>query len=136
MSVPKPFIEYMKIMREYYKSGASNSDELFIDFNFDDIEIDARSYGFINNDDISNNEKSHHQAGNNIDSNKSHELVHTQVMAKADQQKMLKPTDIITIKLFEQDHVLMNGNNKLPAQPKQHFTLADKIKAFFSNLTK
>ncbi|MBA6293526.1 hypothetical protein H4J58_02880 [Colwellia sp. MB3u-70] len=130
MSVPKTFIEYMKIMREYYKSGASNPDELFIDFNFDDIEIDARSYGFINNDDIRS-----HETGNDIN-NKSHELVHTQVMAKADQQTRLKPTEIITIKLFEQDHVLMNGNNKLPVQPKQHFTLADKIKAVFSNLTK
>lgn len=131
MSVPKPFIEYMKIMREYYKSGASNPDELFIDFNFDDIEIDARSYGFINNDDIHN-----HETGNDINSNKSHELVHTRVMAKADQKTRLKPTDIITIKLFEQDHVLMNGNNKLPVQPKQHLTLVDKIKAVFSNLTK
>ncbi|MBA6342195.1 hypothetical protein H4J59_14455 [Colwellia sp. MB02u-10] len=131
MSVPKPFIEYMKIMREYYKSCVSNPDELFIDFNFDDIEIDARSYGFINNDDIRT-----HETGNDINSNKSHELVHTQVMAKADQQTRLKPTEIITIKLFEQDHVLMNGNNKLPVQPKQHFTLADKIKAVFSNLTK
>jgi hypothetical protein len=130
MSVPKPFIEYIKIMREYYKSGASNHDELFIDFNFDNIEFDARSYSFINNDDIRN-----HETGNDINSNKSHELVHTQVMAKADQQTKLKPTEIITIKLFEQDHILMNGN-KLPVQLKQHFTLADKIKAIFSNLTK
>lgn len=136
MSVPKPFIEYMKIMREYYKSGATNPDELFIDFNFDDIEIDASSYGFINNDDICNDEKNNHQASSDINCNESHELAHTQVIAKAEQQKTPEPTDIITIKLFDQDHALMNKSGKLPVQSKQQLTLVDKLKSVFSNLTK
>jgi len=133
MNVPKSFIDYMKIMREHYKSGTATPDELPEDFNFDDIEIDANLYGFINQDDHSN-----HAKNNNTDSNKSPALEGKQATAKPEhnQQKIPLHTDIITIELFEQDNALMNTNSKPPVRPKQHLTLAEKIKSVFLNLLK
>jgi len=120
-------------MREYYKNGASNPDELFVDFHFDEIEVDASSYGFIRNNDNNEDEKT-----NDLDSNKSPDLVAKSVIndAKLDSQEMSKSTDIITIELFTQDDVLMNPNSKSLIKSKPRFMLVDKISTLLSTLTK
>jgi len=54
-SESESFINYMKTMREYHKPTALNPKPLPKDFNFDYIEDDASSYGFITNPIDTNN---------------------------------------------------------------------------------
>ncbi|AZQ83208.1 hypothetical protein EKO29_03525 [Colwellia sp. Arc7-635] len=120
MSAPRSFIDYMKIMRENYKSGASNIDKLPAGFTFDDIEIDDSLYGFV-----SNNKSRDHSASlisNSEYANKT---------AKYEQISTPKITDIITIELFDHDSMLMNKGRKSSKKMLTGLALKERISAFF-----
>jgi hypothetical protein len=110
----------MKIMRENYKSGASNIDKLPAGFNFDDIEIDDSSYGFV-----SNNKSSDRSASLIPDSEYANKT------AKYEQISTPKITDVITIELFDPDSMLMNKRRKSSKIILTGLTLKEKISAFF-----
>ncbi|WP_143323588.1 hypothetical protein [Cognaticolwellia aestuarii] len=138
MSVPRSFINYMKIMREYYKSGATRQDPVPQDFNFDDIEVDASSYGFIGND---NFDRNINDIGNNK-IKKNQQPIPSSVkpsIVKPSNVKLLSKntiakTEITTIDLFGQNDRL----NKLSQQPltpsKTTSVLAKKFKTAFSTM--
>lgn len=119
MSVPRSFIDYMKIMRENYKSGASNIDQLPTGFNFDDIEVHDTSYGFVSND--KSNDRSASLISDSEYANKT-----------AEYEKISTPkiTDIITIELFGPDSMLMNKRKKTSKIMLMGLTLKEKISAF------
>ena len=121
MSVPKSFIRYMKIMREYYKSGATRPNPLPMDFNFE--EIDACSYDFTAS---ATDEKNEQSTGK--------KTKQTTVNTKPNQQKKIMPTKITTITLFEQNHAL----NIMAYQPSREqnvlLLLSDRINNVFSKL--
>ena len=121
MSVPKSFIRYMKIMREYYKSGATRPNPLPMDFNFE--EIDACSYDFKTN---ATDEKNEQSTGK--------KTKQTTVNTKPNPQKKIMPTKITTIALFEQNHAL----NIMAYQPSREqnvlLLLSDRINNVFSKL--
>ena len=121
MSVPKSFIRYMKIMREYYKSGATRPNPLPMDFNFE--EIDACSYDFKTN---ATDEKNEQSTGK--------KTKQTTVNTKPNQQKKIMPTKIITIALLEQNHALdiMASSPSRQQNPLFHFT--ESINNFFSKI--
>jgi len=121
MSVPKSFIRYMKIMREYYKSGATRPNPLPMDFNFE--EIDACSYDFKTN---ATDEKNEQSTGK--------KTKQTTVNTKPNQQKKIMPTKIITIALLEQNHWLdiMASAPSRQQNPLFHFT--ESINNFFSKI--
>lgn len=121
MSVPKSFIRYMKIMREYYKSGATRPNPLPMDFNFE--EIDACSYDFKTN---ATDEKNEQSTGK--------KTKQTTVNTKPNQQKKIMPTKIITIALLEQNHWLdiMASSPSRQQNPLFHFT--ESINSFFSKI--
>jgi len=112
MSVPRSFINYMKIMREYYKSGATRQDPVPQDFNFDDIEVDASSYGFISND---NFDRSINDIGNNkVKKNQQPQPSNVKPSnVKLLSKNTVAKTEITTIDLFGQNDRL----NKLGQQP-------------------
>ena len=138
MSVPRSFINYMKIMREYYKSGATRQDPVPQDFNFDDIEVDASSYGFISND---NFDRSINDIGNNkVKKNQQPQPSNVKPSnVKPSNVKLLSKntiakTEITTIDLFGKNDRL----NKLGQQPltpsKTTSVLAKKFKTAFSTM--
>lgn len=120
MSVPRSFIDYMKIMRENYKSGASNIDQLPTGFNFDDIEVHNTSYGFVSNDKSS--DRSASLISDSEYANKTAEYA---------QISTPKITDVITIELFDPDSMLMNKRRKPSKIMLMGLTLKEKISAFF-----
>ena len=128
MSVPRSFINYMKIMREYYKSGATRQDPVPQDFNFDDIQVDASSYGFIGND---NFDRSINDIGNNkVKKNQQPQPSNVKLLSK----NTVAKTEITTIDLFGQNDRL----NRLGQQPltpsKTTSVLAKKFKTAFSTI--
>ena len=133
MSVPRSFINYMKIMREYYKSGATRQDPVPQDFNFDDIEVDASSYGFISND---NFDRSINDIGNNkIKKNQQAQPSNVKPSnVKLLSKNTVAKTEITTIDLFGKNDRL----NKLGQQPltpsKTTSVLAKKFKTAFSTM--
>jgi hypothetical protein len=136
MSVPKSFIDYMKIMRENYKSGASNTIELPIDFNFDDTEIENHLYGFVSSGGGNNTDKSYNTKENDLDDFECSTLENEAVKVLFTPSSLPKKTDIITIKLFDQDGPLINSENTLSVKAKAPFTLIDKINNVLSKLAK
>jgi len=120
MSVPRSFIDYMKIMRENYKSGASNIDELPTGFSFDDIEVHDSSYGFVSND------KSSDRSASLIPDSE-----YANKTAKYEQISTPKITDVITIELFDPDSMLMNKGKKSSKKMLAGLTLKERISAFF-----
>lgn len=111
MSLPKSFMNYMKIMRDYYKSGATSTDALPSDFNFDDIEIEANLYGFnLNDSQVVNNSYAFNfdDEGNSSHSNENSALA----SAKLGENSSAMYTDVITIQLFDQDDRVHNVSNK------------------------
>ena len=133
MSVPWSFINYMKIMREYYKSGATRQDPVPQDFNFDDIEVDASSYGFIGND---NFDRSINDIGNNkVKKNQQPQPSNVKPSnVKLLSKNTVAKTEITTVDLFGQNDRL----NKLGQQPltpsKTTSVLAKKFKTAFSTM--
>lgn len=124
MSVPKSFISYMKIMRDYYKSGATTLDPLPKDFNFDDIELDASSYGFIGNDNFDSN------INNNIKNNQQSMPSNVKLLSK----NTVAKTEITTIDLFAPNDSLKNIDQQLLTQTKATSVLAKKFKTAFSTI--
>lgn len=133
MSVPRSFINYMKIMREYYKSGATRQDPVPQDFNFNDIEVDASSYGFIGND---NFDRSINDIGNNkVKKNQQPQPSNVKPSnVKLLSKNTVAKTEITTIDLFGKNDRL----NKLGQQPltpsKTTSVLAKKFKTAFSTM--
>ena len=121
MSVPKSFIRYMKIMREYYKSGATRPNPLPMDFNFE--EIDACSYDFKTN---ATDEKNEQSTGK--------KTKQTTVNTKPNQQKKIMPTKIITIALLEQNHALNIMAYSPSRQQNALFHFTESINNFFSKI--
>ena len=121
MSVPKSFIRYMKIMREYYKSGATRPNPLPMDFNFE--EIDACSYDFTTKH---TDEKSEQSTGK--------KTKQTTVNTKPNQQKKIMPTKIITIALLEQNHALNIMAYSPSRQQNALFHFTESINSFFSKI--
>tara|TARA_R110000824_G_scaffold66657_1_gene172853 strand:- start:37655 stop:38101 length:447 start_codon:yes stop_codon:yes gene_type:complete len=130
MSVPRSFINYMKIMREYYKSGATRPDPLPKDFNFNDIEVDASSYGFISNDNFNESINNTNNNNNNLKNNKIPMSSNDQVLpAKAAPQ-----TEITTIDLFQQNDRLKNLGQQPPTQKKITLILSKKVNGIFATM--
>jgi len=102
------FISYMKRMRQHYKIVASDKNKPY----FDDIEVDASTYGFLTND------------------TKKHEK-RTIKSAVKNKPNTTKPTEITTIDLFDK-----NGAPDISAHnstQKTKFPLIKKIiKSIFS----
>ncbi len=121
MSVPKSFIRYMKIMREYYKSGATRPNPLPMDFNFE--EIDACSYDFKSS---ATDEKNEQSTGK--------KTKQTTVNTKPSQQKKIMPTKIITIALLEQNHALNIMTYSPSRQQNVLFYFTESINNFFSKI--
>ena len=118
----------MKIMRDYYKSGATLQDPLPKDFNFDDIELDASSYGFTGNDNFDNSIND--IDNNNVKNNQPSMPSNVKLLSK----NTVAKTEITTIDLFGQNDRL----NKLGQQPltpsKTTSVLAKKFKTAFSTM--
>jgi hypothetical protein len=157
MSVPKSFISYMKTMREYYKSGAIFPDPLPMDFIFDDMEMDACSYGFV----LNNNQThgiSSNLMNNNIDSNDSespameaainsalekqrnldkleHQQTETVIQTEVIPTEII-PTEIKIIRLFDQGEILLSLDSTTSVQHKPRLTIMKKITTALSRLIK
>lgn len=141
MSVPKSFIDYMKIMRENYKSGASNTLELPIDFNFDDSEIENHLYGFVSlggGSGGANINESYNTKEDDLDDLECSRLESENAPIKRlfTPSSLPKKTDIITLELFGLNGPIIHSEKTLPVKPKTPFTLIDKINRFLSKLTK
>jgi len=149
-------------MRENHKPTALTPKPLPKDFNFDYIEDDASSYGFITNpidtdNDASslassstNNISNNGCDGNDITENVSQSQNTSQtknkhpedivlktsqitISSQLDQQKTPVATDITTIELFEHDDSLVNGGRRQAQQKKSIQTITEKIAAAVAN---
>ncbi len=164
MSVPTSFINYMKAMRNYYKSGAQQTNPLLIDFNFDDMEIDARSYGFTHNDSEAS-DKSHSLMNNdshygisdsdsdNIASSDNESpameaAINSALEKQRDFDKLehqqaedaipteIIPTEIKVIRLFDQGEILLSLDSTTSVPQKPRLTIIEKITAALTKLIK
>lgn len=102
------FISYMKRMRQHYKTVASNKSQP----HFDDIEVDASTYGFLTHD------------------TKKHEKNTIKSTVK-NKKNPSKPTEITTIDLFEQNNIVINSTTDITKKTKTPF-IKKIIKAIFS----
>lgn len=156
MNVSDSFVHYLKTMREYYDSGLHLTDPLPTNFTFDEIEIDANTYGFntknlassvtddrineiINN--CENKQKSPTPApapAQKITNTKTQQTISPTVeySQKKDVSKKFpsnqkpSPTEVTTIELFEKNDRVLNVSNKSPS-PKSTLTLTKRISTFF-----
>lgn len=102
------FISYMKRMRQHYKKVASDKNQP----HFDDIEVDASTYGFLTND------------------TKTHEKNTIKSTVK-NNPNVSRPTEITTIDLFENNEIPVNSTHNITKKTKIPF-ITKMIKSIFS----
>lgn len=108
----KSFLNYMKSSRDQYKNNRQSNHKTNIDFNFEDIEVDASTYGFIT---------------------KENEI---QPDDQLEEQSKSTSTEITTINLFEQNSTLANNTSNLLEHNKNSTGIIHLMQNTYSRILK